>query len=69
METKPWYLSRTIWVNLFMAITVVAMAFSVNLEDYGFGSDAQAEIASGIVAVVNVANIVLRLVTNKGVTT
>lgn len=68
MDTKPWYLSKTILGNLFMGLAIVLAAIGINVEDYGFGSDAQADIAAGAVAFVNVVNIILRLVTNKGVT-
>lgn len=65
METKVWYTSRTIWIN---ALTVAAMvlAFLVDTQTAGglpFSLDPRwVTLALGVV------NIVLRSVTNQGVT-
>jgi hypothetical protein len=52
---KPWYTSKTIWVNLVALIGSILVA-------YGFEPSRWAEIAAGTLAVVNV---VLRLVTGE----
>lgn len=57
-ETKPWYLSKTLWTN------VVALAASLIVGLVDVGPEVQSEIVAGALAV---ANIVLRLITNKGV--
>jgi len=61
METKSWYLSKTLWVNLLAGVATVAGVFGLDL---GLDAAAQAEIAVGFLAV---ANIVLRLVTRTAV--
>lgn len=62
METKPFYLSRTLWVNVVAGIAAVSTAFGLDL---GLTPEAQTAVVGGILAV---ANIVLRLVTKTGVT-
>jgi len=61
METKSWYLSKTLWVNLLAGVATVAGVFGLDL---GLDAATQAEIAVGFLAV---ANIVLRLVTRTAV--
>ena len=61
MEKKPWYSSKTLWVN---ALALVAAVTGTAGIDIGLTPEAQASIVTGIMAV---ANIVLRLVTTKGV--
>lgn len=58
METKPWYLSKTIWVN------ALALAGSV-LIAVGFDPGRWAEISVTVLAVVNLA---LRLYTGEPIT-
>jgi len=61
-ETKLWWQSRTIWAN------IVAMAFGVGaafkLIPTGLG---QEEVLASIMAMIGVANIVLRFVTTKSI--
>lgn len=55
METKPWYASKTLWVNFFAFVALVvqqATGYVVSLEIQGFA----------LVAV----NFLLRLVTKTG---
>lgn len=62
MDSKPWYASKTLWVNLLTLIAAVAGAFGI---DVGLDDETKATIVAGALAVVNV---VLRLVTEKPVT-
>ena len=62
MDSKPWYMSRTLIVNVLAGIAAVAGAFGVDL---GLDSEAQSSIALGILAV---ANIILRFITKGPVT-
>ena len=62
MESKAWYQSKTIWMNLLAFAATMATVFGFDL---GLTPEAQAEIVAGIMAVVN---IVLRFVTTKPVT-
>lgn len=57
-QTKPWWTSKTIWVNC------VALAGSIALA-YGMDEGSWAEISATVLAVVNLG---LRLVSNSGVT-
>jgi len=60
METKNWYASKTLWVNLVAGGVTVAGVFGV---DVGLSPETQAELVAGILVVVN---IILRFVTNTG---
>jgi len=60
METKPWFASKTIWVNVVAFVAAIAGGFGLDL---GLDAEAQASLVAGIMAVVNVA---LRLVTKTG---
>lgn len=62
MDSKPWYLSKTIWVNGLTFAATVAALFGVDL---GLDDATKATIATGVLALVNV---VLRVVTRKVVT-
>lgn len=62
METKPFWQSKTLIINVLAGAAAVAGAFGLDL---GLDSTAQAEIATGALAVLN---IVLRLVTKTTVT-
>lgn len=55
MQTKAWYKSKTIWTNVIAFAATVAGVFGLDI-----GPDLQAEIVTGVLAVVNVA---LRLIT------
>ena len=57
MDSKPWYTSKTLWVN--------AIAFAALLvQSFGTGFVIDAEHQIGILAVIN---LVLRLVTKTGI--
>ena len=55
MESKPWYSSKTLWVNF---IAFVALA----IQSFGTGFVIGAEEQVGILAVLN---IILRLITKQ----
>ena len=55
METKKWYASKTLWVNLLLLVGVVAQTqfgFEVTAEEQG--------------AVIVIVNLILRAVTKQG---
>jgi len=62
-NSKPWYLSETIWVNILSMIIFVIVLLT------GISIDAEPEemmaISGGIVAAIN---IILRTKTTKGIT-
>ena len=62
METKPFWASKTLWVNAlaFIAATTGAMGL-----DIGLTPESQAAIVTGVMALVN---ILLRFYTKAGVT-
>jgi hypothetical protein len=56
--TKDWWKSKTLWVNLILAVFAVLVA--ANVVDFEL-TTAQAEaIAVGIIAVAGVVNVILR---------
>lgn len=57
-QTKPWWTSKTIWVNCVALIGSIALA-------YGIDESVWAEISTTVLAVVNLG---LRLVSDSGVT-
>lgn len=63
LRVKGWYLSKTIWANLFVLVGSVAYAVT--------GNDAftlsESEVATLSVAAVALGNIVLRIFTRKPV--
>ncbi len=61
METKPFWASKTLWVNFVALIASVTGAFGIDL---GLDAAAQTSLVTGIMAAVN---IVLRFVTDSGV--
>ena len=61
METKPWFASKTLWVNLVALIAAVTGAFGMDL---GLDPETQTSIVAGVMGVVN---IVLRFVTKSAV--
>lgn len=61
MDTKSWYTSKTIWVNGLAFLAVLASAVGLDL---GLTPEVQAEIAVGIIAVVN---LVLRYFTHSSI--
>tara|TARA_R110000824_G_scaffold30184_1_gene99603 strand:+ start:2182 stop:2367 length:186 start_codon:yes stop_codon:yes gene_type:complete len=58
---KPWYCSKTLWVNILAGAATVAGAFGI---DVGLGPTEQAQIVAGVMVVVNVA---LRFVTKTAI--
>ena len=55
---KPWYQSRTLWANVLAVVGILAQSISGK----GLDPEAQAVVLAFI-------NIVLRLITDKGLTT
>jgi len=62
MDSKPFWASKTIWVN---GIAMLATLASVWGWDLGLDAAVQAEIVVGVMAIIN---IVLRVTTTKPVT-
>ena len=63
MEAKPFYASKTLWVNLVAIIATVGTAFGLNL---GLDAETQIAIVGGIMGVVN---IILRFATKAALVT
>ncbi len=61
MDTKPFWASKTLWVNFVALIASTTGAFGIDL---GLDAAAQTSLVTGIMAAVN---IVLRFVTDSGV--
>jgi len=61
METKPFWASKTLWVNVIAVGASIAGMFGLD-----FGLDPQTQIAV-VGAVMGVVNIVLRVMTKSGV--
>ena len=61
-ETKPFWASKTLWVNVVGLSTSVALAFGLDL---GLDDEMKASIVGGIMSFVN---IILRLMTKAAVT-
>tara|TARA_B100002049_G_scaffold235752_1_gene220851 strand:- start:260 stop:454 length:195 start_codon:yes stop_codon:yes gene_type:complete len=61
MNSKPFWASKTIIVNIVALIAAIATAFGL---DVGLDAETQGTIVAGIMAVVNVG---LRLVTDRPV--
>jgi len=55
---KPWYMSRTLWVNIIAIVVLVAQM------QFGFEVDEEAELA--ILAVIN---LIMRIITKQPLTT
>lgn len=62
MDSKPFWTSKTLWVNVIAGAVAVGTAFGLNL---GLDADGQTAIVGGIMAVVNV---ILRFMTKAPVT-
>jgi hypothetical protein len=63
METKPFWASKTLWVNAIALVAAITGAFGVEL---GLDPETQTAIVG---AVMSVVNIVLRFLTNAPVGT
>ena len=61
METKPFYASKTLWVNLVAVIAALSGAFGLDL---GLDPETQVTIVGAIMGVVN---IVLRFTTTTAI--
>ena len=61
MEAKPWFASKTLWIN---GLALVASIGATTGFDLGLTAEVQTSIVTGIMALVN---IVLRLTTNAPV--
>jgi hypothetical protein len=61
LTNKPWWASKTIWVNIIAAVAAISTAFGLDL---GLDAEQQTAIVGGVMAVVNVG---LRLVTTAPV--
>ncbi len=62
-DTKPFWASKTIWVNLIMVVATVSTAFGMD-----FGLDAETQVAM-VGAVMGVVNLILRFMTKTAVST
>lgn len=63
MEPKPWYASKTLWVNLIsLAVTVLTMLAVYVFPD---GTTLPPEGVKVMLIIVNVLNIGLRFITNQ----
>ncbi len=61
VETKPFYASKTLWVNLLAVIAAVGSALGLNL---GLDAATQGTI---VLAIMGVVNIVLRFTTKSAI--
>lgn len=61
MDSKPFWASRTLWINAIALVAAVTGAFGIDL---GLDAGTQTALVAGVMAV---ANIVLRLVTDSAV--
>ena len=59
METKAWWSSKTIWVNVMAGVAAIAAGFGLDL---GLTAEVQSQVVVGVLAAVNVA---LRVVTSS----
>ena len=59
MQTKAWWSSKTIWVNVLAGVAAIAAGFGIDL---GLTAEVQSQVAVGVLAAVNVA---LRVVTSS----
>lgn len=62
MDSKPFWQSKTLWVNVIAGAAAVSTAFGLNL---GLDADTQVALVGGVMAVINV---ILRLITKAPVT-
>lgn len=61
MDKKPFWASKTLWINALAAAAAISGAVGIDL---GLTPELQAQLVVGVMAVVN---ILLRTVTNTGV--
>lgn len=63
MTGKPWYRSRTIWLNTIGGLVALAAQVPAMLAPFDLPADWQGAIAKGAALALLAGNIVLRLVT------
>ena len=64
-ETKPWYTSKTMWTNFLTFVFSIMVAVGMTMfGDYDLTDPAV--VASLITMLLGFVNMILRLVTNKG---
>lgn len=61
MDTKPFWASKTLWINFVALVAAITGAFGL---DIGLDPEGQTAVVGGVMAFVN---IVLRFVTKSGV--
>lgn len=54
METKPWYASKTVWLNVFSTLFAVAALFMAGGQFAGVFSETVVLIMSIVIAVLNI---------------
>ena len=59
MDTKVWWSSKTIWVNIVAGVAAIAAGFGIDL---GLTTEVQSQFVVGVMAAVNIA---LRVVTSS----
>jgi len=60
MEAKKWYHSKTIWTNIIAIAVILLVNFGLN--------DISVEVAAAEGSILGVINLILRIVTNQGLT-
>ena len=61
MEAKKWHHSKTIWTNIIAIAVILLVNFGLN--------DISVEVAAAEGSILGVINLILRIVTNQGLTT
>jgi len=61
METKKWYASKTFWFNILAFVSAV-------LASFGYSGEVPDDWALFVAPAVALVNIILRFITNKGIT-
>lgn len=62
MESKPFWASKTLWVNMVMLVATISTAFGF---DFGLDAETQIAVVGGVMGIVNV---LLRFMTKSSVT-
>lgn len=61
METKAWFASKTLWVNVVAIAAALAGAFSIDI-----GLDPEGQLAA-VGVIMGVVNVILRFVTKSAI--
>lgn len=70
METKKWYESKTMWLNIAAGILAVLVLVDKNLLTvFGLSEEAQAKVLTAIGTIVAIVNILLRAGVQQPVST